>query len=60
MQFPPTRLHPPTWAPHLPPSKDEPGCCNTLTDVALLSAYISSLEASRDLVCTINRRPNGD
>lgn len=30
-----------------------------LADVAL-PAYISSLEASRDLVCTINRRPNGD
>lgn len=30
-----------------------------LADVAL-PAYIASLEASRDLVCTINRRPTGD
>ncbi|MPC61314.1 hypothetical protein E2C01_055384 [Portunus trituberculatus] len=30
-----------------------------LTDVAL-PAYIASLEAFKDLVCTINRRPNGD
>ena len=30
-----------------------------LADVAL-PAYISSVEATRDLVCTINHRPNGD
>ena len=30
-----------------------------LTDVAL-PAYIASAEASRELVCTINRRPDGD